>query len=275
MDEFYSYNEKLHLIADHAHNRMQEMDEDYWLDQWERQQNMLVERREERFELMLDLVAETQLPEVYVLDLGCGPGSLCNRIIDRSVDWTVDAVDYDPLLLHIARSAVGVKTKKIRFVEADLNDAGWPRKLPHSRYNAVLSTTALHWLPLESLRNVYSQIFSLLVQGGIFVNGDHMHPKSEQSGVRDLFDRIRHGMESQKKRKLGALNWGAWWSAISSDPKYSELYEERTRRYGTASHHGKQVPLELHMKLLKSAGFENVDLCWQYLDNRILMAFKP
>ena len=55
--------------------------------------------REERFAVIADVVEVVAGGRPRVLDLGCGPGSLSVRILDRLPAASVVAVDADPVLL--------------------------------------------------------------------------------------------------------------------------------------------------------------------------------
>ncbi|MEV4259564.1 methyltransferase domain-containing protein, partial [Spirillospora sp. NPDC049652] len=75
-----------------------------WITRWDRQQEGYLPDREERFTALIDAVEAAGRPDPLVLDLGCGPGSLSARLLDRLPDATVVAVDTDPLLLALGRS---------------------------------------------------------------------------------------------------------------------------------------------------------------------------
>ncbi len=151
-----------------------------WLDSWEHQQSVLVEAREARFEAMLALVdAHRNLESLNsaqyrVLDLGCGPGSMTRRLVDRIAGVLVTAVDADPVLLALGRSALG-ENPAITFIDADLRDPNWTVAIGHStaQFDAVVSTTALHWLKPADLARLYGEIRAMLVDGGLFLNGDY------------------------------------------------------------------------------------------------------
>src|ERR1700723_3207898 len=77
-----------------------------WIDRWDRQQEVYMADREERFTALIDAVeAAAGRPDPLVLDLGCGPGSLATRLLDRIPAATVIAVDADPVLLAIGQAA--------------------------------------------------------------------------------------------------------------------------------------------------------------------------
>src|ERR687888_1497742 len=75
-----------------------------WLQRWDAQQETYMPDREERFEVLVDLVELVAGPGGRVIDLACGPASLGARILDRLPAATVVGVDADPVLLALARS---------------------------------------------------------------------------------------------------------------------------------------------------------------------------
>ena len=76
-----------------------------WLERWDAQQRTYVPEREERFAVIADVVAAVAGDRPRVLDLGCGPGSLSLRLLDRLPGASVVAVDADPVLLTLGRRA--------------------------------------------------------------------------------------------------------------------------------------------------------------------------
>ena len=79
-----------------------------WIAKWDEQQEENLPDREGRFTALIDAVEEgAGRPDPLVLDLGCGPGTLSARLLDRIPAATVVAVDADPLLLTLARPRTG------------------------------------------------------------------------------------------------------------------------------------------------------------------------
>ncbi len=76
-----------------------------WIERWDAQQELYMPDREERFTALIDAVEEgAGRPDPLVIDLGCGPGSLSVRLLDRLPEANVVAVDADPLLLGLGRA---------------------------------------------------------------------------------------------------------------------------------------------------------------------------
>ncbi len=94
------------------------------------------------------------------------------RVLARLPEASVVGVDTDPVLLALARAAAPAS---LELVDADLRRPDWPERIPAGPYDAVLSTTALHWLEPDALRCVYAACARLLRPGGLLANGDHLH----------------------------------------------------------------------------------------------------
>jgi trans-aconitate methyltransferase len=80
--------------------------------------------REERYTAMLDTL-EALLPARFtVADLGCGPGSMTQRLAKRFPKAHIIAIDFDPLLQRIGREAIGTQRGRIEWVEGGVRRAG-------------------------------------------------------------------------------------------------------------------------------------------------------
>jgi trans-aconitate methyltransferase len=96
-----------------------------WIERWDRQQEVYMPDREDRFTALIDAVeASAGRPDPLVLDLGCGPGSLAVRLLARLPEATVVAIDADPVTLALGRAAYA-DLPGLRFVSLDLRAAGW------------------------------------------------------------------------------------------------------------------------------------------------------
>jgi SAM-dependent methyltransferase len=92
-----------------------------------------------------------------VLDVGCGRGGLAARLARRCRE--VDALDHDPAMAAAARAAgpAGVRVLEDDVLTVDL---------PAGRYDAVVSVSALHHLPLEP---ALERVAGWLRPGGVLV----------------------------------------------------------------------------------------------------------
>jgi 2-polyprenyl-3-methyl-5-hydroxy-6-metoxy-1,4-benzoquinol methylase len=100
-----------------------------------------------------NVVARHALPGIRAVDLGAGPGAMCERL--HSFGCEVVAVDRDPSIYQ----------GKHRFVALDLNDAAFASQLGIASFDLVLAVEVIEHVesPIGFLRNVAQ----LLAPGGV------------------------------------------------------------------------------------------------------------
>ncbi len=244
-----------------------------WLERWDRQQEFYMPDREERFTVIADVLeAVTNRADPLVVDLGAGPGSLSARLLDRFAGAQLVAVDSDSLLLGLARAAYADRTR-LRIVEQDLREPDWTAALQLPRAaDAVVSTTALHWLTAPQLASLYAQCATLLAPGGVLVNGDHLFDTPTRPRLASVSRQIRETRASQY-RSPDAEDWATWWDAAQ---QARELRELVTERGPVPIDHSLPDPpgLDDHIAALRNAGFTEVGTVWQRGDDRVLVALR-
>lgn len=266
-----------------------------WIERWDAQQEVYMPDREDRFTALIDAVEEgVGRADPLVVDLGCGPGSLSVRLLDRLPAAAVVAVDADPLLLGLGRAArpgggsrgsspsgqhsrAGVSEFGLRFVEADLGRPGWSRALGLDRpVDAAVSTTALHWLAPARLAAMYAELATIIRPGGLLLNGDHL---AEDESTAPVLARLGWALieREEARRRSGDRpeDWSAWWAAATADPVLADLVAERASKKVVSDHHGSPSGLlTTHVDALRAAGFTEVGTLWQRGENRLLCAVR-
>ena len=254
-----------------------------WLRRWDAQQSLhMSTSREERFEVMLDaldatVVADTN-GETVALDLACGPGAISQRLLARFLRARSFAVDLDPVLLAIGRGALGTLDGRLTWCDDNLNDPGWADRLAERlggrQLDAVLSSTALHWLAPGTLARVYRELGQLMRPGGVFLNADHMAYAPDRPTIRELALGARERRRLAVQAEGPAEDWERWWQAIEAEPALAELFAERERRFAWRDRGWANAGFDFHVGALRDAGFREADAIWQRLDNRVLMAVR-
>ncbi|WP_394838719.1 methyltransferase domain-containing protein [Pendulispora rubella] len=241
-----------------------------WIQRWDTQQERYIERREERFTVIGDVLEEVGPAEPKILDLCCGPGSLGSRLAARFPRAHVTGVDFDPVLLGLARTAHAGDPRRA-WVETDLRHAGWWKEARLSPgFDAVVSTTALHWLSGAELTRVYRELAGLLRPGGVLMNGDHVAPAWEEPRLARIA-KARRDLVQRDADARGSDTWEAWWEEISGDSAFTELWQERRRRFG--DRHGEEpITLDFHLAALRQAGFVEANVVWQRWDDVVMAA---
>jgi SAM-dependent methyltransferase len=229
-----------------------------WQESWDRQQEAYMPDREERIAAMLDAVeAVAGGAAPRLLDLAGGTGTISLRSLTRFPAADVTLVDIDPVLLTIARASLGNRT-----VVADLSAPGWRDALPGTGFDAVLTATALHWLPADRLTVLYAEICQVLRPGGILVNADHM-PDDDLPGLTKALTARADQRRAARYAAGAALSWEDWWAAVARHPELAAAAEERRAVYPSGHHTDWTPPASWHLEALRDAGFTEVGVLWR------------
>ncbi|MGW5577172.1 class I SAM-dependent methyltransferase [Micromonospora chokoriensis] len=250
------------------------------LSSWDDQQTGYLPRREERFSVITRTVDEVLGDTFVALDLGCGPGSLFQRILAVHPAATVIAVDLDPLLLKLGRNALFNYGDRLDWVDADLRDERWHEKLGVGRVDAVVSTTVLHWLDPSVLLAVYRRAAHLLRPGGILRNGDNMPYDPGPVTHERLAGAANDRAAQQAFAVADGLDWQRWWAYAADHDLLAGVAGDRAVRHERAEQvYGPRdddltPSLSTHVATLTDAGLREIDTVWQDFDDRILLAVR-
>ncbi|SCF22314.1 Methyltransferase domain-containing protein [Micromonospora haikouensis] len=247
------------------------------LRRWDVQQDIYIEQRERVFTVMFDVLEQfCRQPGLTVLDLACGPGAISERFLRRFPEGRAVALDTDPVLLAIGEGGLGDQGGRLRWVRADLRDPSWSERLgPESgegSFDAVLSSTALHWLTPPALTAVYRTAAGLLRPGGVLVNADYL-PLSAGSRLRAACEAIDRGRQ-QHAIEAGAEPWEDWWAAVEAHPALADAVAERQTLWPEGARDWTGATLDYHQAALVEAGLTEVGVIWQDLEERVLVAIR-
>ncbi|MGA8302399.1 MAG: class I SAM-dependent methyltransferase [Thermoplasmata archaeon] len=244
-----------------------------WLRRWDAQQESFNPERERRFSAMFDVVEAKVGRRFVALDLGSGPGSLSARLLRRFPRARCVAVDFDPVALRVGQGALGSFGGRLRWVDTRLGRSGWTDQLPAGRYDAVLSTTALHWLAAADLRQLYRDLYGRMRKGGVFLDGDRLSWGVRHRELSRLAESVRRLRFRGASLDSEWAAWRKWWEDAEKLPELRPLFQARKERQ---SQHPKEgdLPLDAHVRALRHAGFRDVAVVWQDLENRVLFAAR-
>jgi SAM-dependent methyltransferase len=167
-----------------------------------------------------------------ILDLGTGDGRLLALLqIDRREMLGV-GLDFSKLMLEAARKRFA-KDEHVELVEHDLTEP-----LPAlGRFDAVVSSFAIHHLEHERKRSLYGEVFDLLEPGGVFANFEHVTSATHRLHL-------------------------AFFTAID-EPLENEDPSDRL------------LDVETQLGWLREIGFDDVDCYWKWLEMALLIGVKP
>lgn len=235
---------------------------------WDAQQSAYIAGREQRFAVMTDVLVQLVADRpVTIIDLACGPGSLSRRVLEALPSCSVVAVDYDPVLLDLAREYLAPYGDRVQVVDADLTGE-WIDQLGPGPFTAAMSTTALHWLWPDQLVRLFRQMARVLEPGGIFVDGDHF--RFDDRTPRIAGWAAEHDLRTQEAAFAeGAPTWDQWWASLQDRPGHAERAAERERRFADRAETA-PTAVDFRLAALANAGFAEVGTLWQLLDDYVV-----
>jgi tRNA (cmo5U34)-methyltransferase len=141
-------------------------------------------------------------------------------------------LDFSEVMLERARARFSGE-ERVELVEHDLAET-----LPElGRFDAVVSSMAIHHLVHERKRSLYAEVFDLLEPGGVFANFEHVASPTQRLHV-------------------------AFFAAID-EPLENEDPSDRT------------LDVETQLTWLRAIGFGDVDCYWKWLEMALLIGVKP
>jgi tRNA (cmo5U34)-methyltransferase len=188
-----------------------------------------IPHRTEGEAVLLDQVPRTV---TRVLDLGTGDGRLLGLLkVDRPQVQAV-ALDFSPTML----AAVTARFQEDSSVAIVAHNLDHP--LPDlGRFDAIVSSFAIHHLDHDRKRSLYGEIFDRLEPGGIFCNLEHVAsptPRLHQQFMIAIGDRPE-----------------------DEDPSNQLL------------------DVETQLQWFRELGFTDVDCYWKWLEMALLVGWKP
>lgn len=162
-----------------------------------------------------------------VLDLGTGDGRLLALVKRGHPDATAVAIDFSPAMLEAAHK----RFRGDSSVEVIPHNLETP--LPElGKFDAVVSSFAIHHLVHERKRALYAEVFQVLRPGGVFCNLEHVASPT-------------HELHEEFLRRIG-------YTPETEDPS------------------NKLLDMEIQLGWLRKIGFVGVDCHWKWLELALL-----
>jgi tRNA (cmo5U34)-methyltransferase len=169
-----------------------------------------------------------------ILDLGTGNGRTLGLVMINNPNAQGVALDFSEPMLEQAHKRFD-SDKRIKILKHDFSQT-----LPSSelgKFDAVVSSLAIHHLKHERKRELYKEIFTILNPGGVFCNLEHVSSPTNTIHLKFL-------------------------TQVGQTPE-------------TEDPSNKLLDVETQLQWLKQLGFTDVDCYWKWLEIALLVGFKP
>jgi len=137
--------------------------------------------------VMMRLIGARGTPVRRIADLGCGSGVTARTILAQYSAADAVLVDFSEPMMAAARAALDSHRPAPAFIVADLASPKWTEQIqPHTPFDVIASSYAIHHLTDARKRELYAEIHALLAPGGLFVNVEHV--ASHTPRIEAMFD---------------------------------------------------------------------------------------
>jgi tRNA (cmo5U34)-methyltransferase len=212
----------------------------------------------EQIDVLLRTVRHAASRVERLLDLGCGDGILGRTVLSQFPDATGVFVDFSEPMIEAARKKAD--PQRATFAIQDLASPAWTQSVGgHAPFDVVLSGLAIHHLDDKRKQELYREVFDLLRPGGLFLNLEHVAPRSAwaQQAFDDLFvDSLwRHQQQRGGNRTREEVS--------------NEWYHRPDKT------HNLLAPMERQCQWLREIGFQDVDCFFKLFQLALFGGKKP
>jgi tRNA (cmo5U34)-methyltransferase len=199
---------------------------------------------EELFNVATEVVPLERGEEICVADLGAGSGLFSARLLKAFPKARFELFDASTEMLDRARKRFASRDNQFSFNVLDMTSFH-----STSRFDAVVSSLAIHHLEHDQKRELFRQIWLALRPGGVFVNVDQVRG---DSGFSNLY-------------------WDAWLRKVrEAGAPESQIQASIARR----REFDRDASLSDQLSWLQSVGFE-ADCIYKHYFVAVFLAIKP
>ena len=188
-------------------------------------------------------IAETNIHNPNILDIGAGTGLLSSFILEKFPDANVTLIDLSEKMLDVAKDRFKANLN-VTYIIDDYTKFKFDKK-----YDVIISSLSIHHLTGDEKRQLYRNIYSGLNENGVFINADQVFggtPFIESLYKRDWEYKVEN-------------------SGLSKEEILSAYERAKLDKMST---------LEDQVNWLNDAGFLDVDCVYKYFNFVVLFGRK-
>jgi len=209
---------------------------------YDRQRSDVIPNMDQIYTIIAEL-ASSEVPGPKILDLGAGTGLLTEQLFKKYSGGSFTLIDISMEMLNITRERFK-GNPNFRYIQEDYLKTDF-----EDSFNIVISSLSIHHLNDNAKKNLYTKVYEILNEGGIFLNADQvLVPSSENEYIyqRNWWEKIETG-------------------SLKQDEK--EFIIDRMKL-------DKPSTLKNNLRWLENCGFTNVDIFYKYYNFCILYGKK-
>lgn len=234
---------------------------DWLAPNFDKLQPILDPTRFQAHSVLLDILNVIKPSPKNVLDLGCGTGMLTSQILELFPDAHVYAIDGSIKMLEAARANLDEFSGQITLAKADFRDP-WDQ-IFEEPLDVIIHYSALHHLPHDAVREVYTRLAKVLRPGGWFLHGDILLEHLPEP-VKEIANRIAR---LQKESALMDIKGG--------EELLNEFYRIKDEKIENGEISEEPVLPEQTIAWLMEAGFEFASRVYQDWQVSLFLARTP
>ena len=233
-----------------AHSPTHDWHSKDFVESWVNKRSQEDANRAVHFSLMSKLLPISSNQKVTILDVGSGYGPLAKVLLEGYPNATLILQDFSKPMLDKAKKLLSLHTSRIHFVYTDLMKKDWTDGI--GVVDAVVSSMGFHELGAPNrVREIYSEVFSLIKPGGAFLDIDFVNGT----------DPATHW-----------LNTSWIMGNNTEDPTGTHSWVSGT--WQTASIYPFTATVEEKLLWLRHSGFSLVDCWWKEMSRALVGGIK-
>jgi tRNA (cmo5U34)-methyltransferase len=213
---------------------------------WDSQGAETLPTRAEQQDVLLALLAASEIGDGAVLDLGIGSGLIAEAVLEALADAQLVGIDFSNAMIDLAHERLGRFGTRVRLLTHDLSDLDGI-DLPPLRYKAAFSVQTMHHLSDSEKAAAFKWIAATIDPGGLVV----------------IIDRV-------KVAEPLFHDWAIVWRRL--DPTTPQAYAEHVEELAQAG--DRPALLQNQLAWMEMAGLDTC--CLHLYGNRaVLVGRKP